>query len=191
MLDCNQSGRVVHSRRKILVSVQRLGSTDDTRDIRTYFPHGPEMHTIAIAFGTLVRRLLTDGKWQRVGRSTVPTQCPRIEIDQDNGAVVDTLNADQKKLAMEIVRRSIFLEMDVGLSRRQAVTTLRWHFRRIFLPNFGAAVAKNDAVKRKTDWFKFFLTDPTVACNQVWQTSPRKVSRKKTERDNRGQDSLF
>jgi serine/threonine protein kinase len=176
-------------------SVQDRAVRDTSRrlveGIRTYFPCGPEMHTIAIAFGTLVRKFLTEGKWQRAGKLSVPTQCPRIEIDQDKGAVVDTLNADQRKLATEIVRRSIFLEMDVGLSRHQAVTTLRWHFRRIFLPNFGAAVAKNDAVKKKTDWFKFFLTEPEVACDQVWRAAPRKVNRRKTDRDDDGQDSLF
>jgi hypothetical protein len=158
--------------------------------IRTYFPKGPEMHAVAIAFGTLVRRILAEGKWQRVGRSQVPTQCPRIEIDQDKGAVVDTLSADQKAFAMEIFRRSIFLEMDVGLSRHQSVTTLRWHFRRVFLPNFGAAVAKNDAVKRKIDWFKFFLTAPGLACEQVWQASPRKNPRKKNGSNLEGQNSL-
>ena len=156
--------------------------------IRTYFPNGPEMHTVANAFGNLVRKLLAEGRWQRVGKSQVPTQCPRIEIDQDKGAIVDTLNPVQRKLAIEIVRRSIFLEMDVGLSRHQSVTTLRWHFRRVFLPNFGAALAKNDAVKRKTDWFKFFLTAPVQACEQVWQTAPRRTSRRKKDRDVESED---
>jgi hypothetical protein len=158
--------------------------------IRTYFPNGPEMHAIANAFGNLIRKFLTEGKWQRVGKDQVPTQCPRIEIDQEIGAVVDTLNADQRRLSTEIVRRSIFLEMDVGLSRHQSMTTLRWHFRRVFLPNFGAAVAKNDAVKRKADWFKFFLTDPAAACDQVWQASPRRTTKKKGRNGER-QDSLF
>jgi len=107
----------------------------------------------------------------------VPSQCPRIEIDQGVGAVTDTLGAEQRDLALELVRRAVFIEMEPGLSRHGNVTTLRWHLRRIYLPAFGAALAKNDAIKETPDWFKFFLLDPKAACDQVW------AKRKKFDED--------
>jgi len=140
--------------------------------IRSYFPHGPKMYEIADAFGQLVRNILSEGKHQKEGGSFVPSQCPRIEIDRDNSAF-DAINKDQKGVALELVRRSIFIEMTSGLSRHQNVTTIRWNFRRVFLPRFGAALHKNNAVKKKTDWFKYFLTDPKEACDNVWIAWPK------------------
>jgi hypothetical protein len=96
-----------------------------------------------------------------------------MEIDQIGGGVVDALNESQRGIARELVRRAIFIEMEPGLSRHGNVTTLRWHLRRIYLPAFGAALAKNDAVKRNPDWFKYFLTDPRGACAQEWDRWPK------------------
>jgi hypothetical protein len=83
---------------------------------------------------------------------------------------VDTLNTAQQEIARELVRRAIFIEMEPGLSRHANVTTLRWHLLRIFLPTFGAALAKNAAVKRSPDWFKYFLTDPDGARAMEWSS---------------------
>lgn len=140
--------------------------------IRSYFPHGPKMYDVADAFGNLARNILSEGRHQKEGGTLVPSQCPRIEIDRDSSAL-DTLNKEQKEVALELVRRSIFIEMTSGLSRHQNVTTIRWNFRRVFLPRFGAALHKNTAVKRRPDWFKFFLTDPRDACSNVWATWPK------------------
>jgi hypothetical protein len=96
--------------------------------------------------------------------TTVPSQCPRIELDQNDGAAVDTLTGEQQQLARELIRRAIFIEMEPGLSRHGNVTTLRWHLRRVFLPAFGGSLAKNTAVKYRVDWLKFLLTNPVAAC---------------------------
>ena len=113
-------------------------------------------------------------KTQKKGGTTTPSQCPRIELDQRDGSVVDDLASEQRALARELVRRSIFIEMEPGLSRHGHVTTVRWHFRRVFLPAFSAALAKNNAIKQPMDWFKFLLTDPQGACDMVWRRWPRK-----------------
>jgi hypothetical protein len=131
------------------------------------------MYAVVNAFGTLARNLLQHARWQKKGATRVPTQCPRIEIDQKTGAVVDTLSDGQRDLARELLRRALFIEMEPGLSRHGNVTTLRWHLRRIYLPAFGAALSKNDAVKEKPDWFKFLLTSPAEACKQVWDRWPK------------------
>ena len=145
------------------VSREQLGA------IRAQFPYGSKMYDIATAFGTLVRNVLRSGRWQKKGRSTTPPMCPRIEVDQKRGGIVDQLNPEQQDLAKSLIKRSVFIEMPEGISRHDSLTTLRWHFRRVYLPAFGAALAKNDAVKVEPDWFKFFLTNPSEACVQRWQ----------------------
>ena len=141
--------------------------------IKHLFPVGPEMYAIVAAFGTLVRNILQHGRWQKKGKSTVPSQCPRIELDQKQGAAIETLSNDQQSLCRELVRRAIFIEMEPGLSRHRNVTTLRWHLRRVYLPSFNAALAKNDAVKKSVDWLKYLLTNPQGACHMVWQGWPK------------------
>jgi hypothetical protein len=138
--------------------------------IKHHIPCGPEMYGIVGSFGALVRNILQHGRVQKKGTSTTPTQCPRIELDQRHGAAVETLTGEQQQLARELIRRAIFIEMEPGLSRHRNVTTLRWHLRRVYLPHFGAALAKNDAVKRPVDWLKYLLTDPPGACDLVWRS---------------------
>jgi len=142
--------------------------------IKRHFPCGPEMYAVVASFGTLVRNILQQGRWQKKGGSTTPTQCPRIELDQKQGAAVETLTGEQQQLARELIRRAIFIEMEPGLSRHGNVTTLRWHLRRVFLPAFNAALAKNDAIKRPVDWLKYLLTSPREACEMVWRSWPKK-----------------
>ena len=141
-----------------------------------HVPFGPDMYAAVDAFGQLTRRILQDGRWQKAGKRTIPSQCPRIELDQRDGDAVEILADDQKDLARELVRRAIFIEMEPGLSRRRHATTLRWHLRRVYLPGFGAALAKNNAVKQPAEWLKYFLTKPKYACDLVWDTWARPVS---------------
>jgi hypothetical protein len=142
--------------------------------IKHHVPVGPQMYSIVSSFGTLVRNILQYGRWQKKGISSTPSQCPRIELDQKDGAVVETLTEEQQQLARELIRRAIFIEMEPGLSRHGNVTTLRWHLRRVYLPAFSAALAKNDAVKQDLDWLKYLLTNPRGACEKVWNTWPKK-----------------
>ena len=148
----------------------REASRKKLEAIKPSFPFGPEMYAVVDAFGNLVRNVLQRGVRIRKGDQHVPSQCPRIEIDQGSGAVTDTLADDQRARALELVRRAIFIEMQPGLSRHGNVTSLRWHLRRIYLPAFGAALAKNDAIKGTPDWFKFFLLNPKGACDQDSRT---------------------
>lgn len=142
--------------------------------IKHHIPCGPQMYSVVASFGSLVRNILQHGRWQKKGAGSTPPQCPRIELDQKDGAAVETLTDEQQQLARELIRRAIFIEMEPGLSRHGNVTTLRWHLRRVYLPAFSAALAKNDAVKRAVDWLKYLLTNPRGACEMVWQSWPKK-----------------
>ena len=148
--------------------------------IRHYFPSGPEMHAVVAAFGNLVRNILQYGRRQRKGSTSTPSQSPRIELDQGGGSALETLNAAQQELAHELLRRAIFIDLQPGLSRHKNQTTLRWHLRRVYLPSFGAALAKNNAVKQKVDWLKYFLTSPQGACQLVWDRWPKPSSAPKS-----------
>jgi len=138
--------------------------------VRTYYPFGAELYDILNSFGQLVRKILEHGRRQRSG---APTQVPRIEIDQQGLFVIDALEDHAAAIAWELVRRTLFIEMEPGLSRHGNVTTLRWQLRRVFLPAFGAALAKNDAIKRDPLWFQLFVTSPKDATDSVWKSWPR------------------
>ena len=141
--------------------------------VRDYFPKGPEMFAVASSFGGLVRDILEKGRAHKKGNATVPSECPRIEIDQPQGSVYELLSSDQELLAKELVRRAIFIEMQPGLSRHGNVTTLRWQLRRVYLPALGASLAKNDAVKQSPTWFHHFLANPEMACKLVFDRWPK------------------
>lgn len=153
--------------------VQHRAITSVSRELleatKNHHPYGVEMYNIVSSFGDLVRWILEEGLWQKKGSDMVPSECPRIEIDQPHGSVVEPLAEAQKQLATELVRRAVFIQMEPGLSRHQNVTTLRWHLRRIYLPSFRVGLAKNNALKERPEWLRYFLTDPEGACRMVWE----------------------
>ena len=144
--------------------------------VEAYYPKGPDMHRAVASFGKLVRDILVKGREQKRGDfedSTILTECPRIEIDRSQGGLYSLLSDEQEALARELVRRAIFVEMEPGLSRHRNVTTLRWQLRRVYLPAFGASLAKNNAVKEKLDWFQLFLSNPEAACKMKFDKWPK------------------
>ncbi len=145
----------------------RTVSRDMLDTVKNYFPDGPAMYDVVSSFGRLARAILEQGTQQKKGNTTVPPECPRIEIDQPQGDFERLLSVAQKKLKEELVRRAIFIDMEPGLSRHGNATTLRWQLRRVYLPAFGASLAKNNAVKENPDWFQFFLSNPVEACQMV------------------------
>ena len=140
--------------------------------VKNYFPDGPAMYDVVSSFGRLARAILEQGTQQKKGKSTVPPECPRIEIDQPQGDFEGLLSGAQQKLKEELVRRAIFIDMEPGLSRHGNATTLRWQLRRVYLRAFGASLAKNNAVKGNPDWFQFFLSNPVAACQMILDKWP-------------------
>jgi serine/threonine protein kinase len=152
--------------------------------IRNHFPLGPQMYSIVIEFGCLVRRILREGALIRKGNLRVPPQCPRIEVDI-KAQPHEALPAEQQELARELVRRAVFIEMELGRSRHTFGPTLRWQLRRVFLPAFGAALSKNDAIKWDSSEFKFFLTAPRDMCEQEWMKQPKRTQQTATKSSGR------
>ena len=131
-----------------------------------------QMYLIALEFGELVRRILREGALIRKGNKRVPDQCPRIEVDIKSEPH-ETLLKEQHELARELIRRAVFIEMELGRSRHTFGPTLRWQLRRVFLPASGAALSKNNAIKWNSSEFKFFLTDARTVCEREWQRRPK------------------
>ncbi len=155
-----------HTQHEAISSVSR----ELLSSIQHHFPHGKEMYLIVNAFGRLVRLILDQGK---LAQGNAPTVCPRIEVDEEGSVVDDAMPEKVQQIARELVRRAVFIEMEPGRSRHQSSLTLRWQLRRVYLPAFGAALTKNNAVKIKPDEFKFLLIHPKQACEMFLKKWPK------------------
>lgn len=164
----DQGGVVPETTAKVTKAKQHTAIVSASREmleaIKAYGTFGSDMYQIAKAFGVMVRGIL-EGPGVKKGDNRVPEECPRIEIDQ-NGSATHQLTEQHADLEAELVKRSVFIEMEPGRSRHKNVTTLRWHFRRIYLPAFGASLGKTTAIKRDPEWLKMFLGAPQNACDQ-------------------------
>lgn len=134
--------------------------------IKNYSPFGEKMDKIVINFGTLSRKILRDGKLQKSGKKFIPCETTRIEVDQIQDRITEDWSEDQEKLMKELVRRSIFIEMEPGRGRQSLGPTIRWQLRRIYCPAFGTSLTKNAAIIWNMSDFKFFLTNPEEKCKQ-------------------------
>jgi hypothetical protein len=178
----------------IPASTQHSAIVDSSRQflntIGTYVPYGKEMLDIITCYGNLMNQVMIKGRRQSSGD---PSQIPRIEIDfHDNIQPLEILDLKSQEIAVELIRRAIFIELDPGRSRHGNVLSLRWHIRRIYLPTFGVALAKNDAVKEKPEWLNEFLMNPTDACRlqlQKW-TGLSKSTKKKRDLSSSQQPEL-
>lgn len=128
-------------------------------------PLGGQLYQIADLFSQFVGNVYRTGRTIRSHDMDVPTEVPRIEVDDAAGAKAK-LTPEESELANELLRRSVFIELSSGRSRHNNVSTLRWHLRRIYLPAFRAGLGKNDAVKIDTQTFRQFLKTPAVVLHE-------------------------
>jgi|LGOV01.1.fsa_nt_gb tRNA A-37 threonylcarbamoyl transferase component Bud32 len=139
--------------------------------IRNYTPFGLEMYLLVQSFGNLSRLILQ--KAPLLGQREDVPQTARIEVEPASpGQPTDDPGTAQQEFMDELVRRTIFIEMQPGRSRHQFVTTLRWQLRKIYCPIFGTSIHKTTSIRWRPDEFKFFLLDPKTSCetefNKVW-----------------------
>ena len=145
--------------------------------IKSYVPRGEEMYSIAYRFGNLSRRILREGYLQKKGEDRIPCETSRIEIDQVPGQLEEEWTTEQQELMLELIRRGIFIEMEVGRGRHGFTPTLRWQLRRVYCPTFGTGLAKNTAVKWNPAQFKYFLTNPKESCAEEFERGWQKQGR--------------
>jgi hypothetical protein len=174
-----------NSQHKAIVSVSR----ELLELVKSYVPNGAEMYDIASWFGNLSRRILREGYLQKKGGDRIPCETTRIEVDQPPGQPGERLVEKQKSLIEELIRRAIFVEMEIGRTRHKFATSLRWQLRRVYCPAFGTTLAKNTAIKWTFDQFKYFLVDPQNACeyefNKMWKErkEPEKEEKNESQQD--------
>lgn len=152
--------------------------------IRYHRPRGREMATIANEFGAYVSEVLRgDLVSKGPDRDPQPVQMPRIEVTEGHSV---RLSEEQRELVDELLRRAVFIELDPGNSMKERLASLRWQFRRIYLPAFGAALSKNQALVISGDTFNWFLTSPRAALDS------RRVNRelKRTQKHKRDEPDL-
>lgn len=148
--------------------------------IKTYYPFGEEMYNIVLSYGTLCRKLLYDGREMRYKMEDgtikdIPCETTRLEVDQIPGRGEDWTKP-QQELMKELVRRSIFIEMEPSRGRLSLGPTWRWQLRRIYCPAFGTGLRKYTAIKWTTSDLKFFLTNPQEKCEIEFETRWKKSS---------------
>ena len=152
-------------------SIQHKAITSISRkfieQIKDYHPYGKEMYNIVQNFGTLCRKILTEGYIMTDGRLNETT---RIEVDQITGESAEDWAYDQETLMKELIRRSIFIEMELGRGRWTLGPTLRWQLRKIYCPVFMCSLAKSTAIKWRTSDLKYFLTNPKEKCEHEFKT---------------------
>lgn len=174
-----------HIQHKAIQSVSR----DLFELIKNYIPKGPEMYNLVQFFGNLSRRILQEGQLMKHGPDLIPPQTTRIEVEPSApGQPNDELAADQQELMDELVRRTIFIEMESGRSRHQFTPTLRWQLRKIYCPTFATSINKTTAVKWRPDEFKRFLLDPKTSCEEEFK---KRWSRPPRNKKSSAQQSLF
>jgi hypothetical protein len=151
--------------------------------VKDYHPFGSEMASILNYFGTMCRKILTESREMTSGvkngtSTSIPCETTRIEVDQIAGNPDEEWSGPQQVLMKELVRRSVFIEMEPSRGRRTMGPTWRWQLRRIYCPAFGVGLRKYTAIKWSTSELKFFLTNPKEACEgelKKWTASSQAV----------------
>lgn len=164
--------------------------------IKTYHPYGSEMDKIIVSFGTLCRWILHDGKEMNYPQKDgtiklVPCETTRIEVDQIPNASNEDFTEDQSSFMKELVRRSIFIEMEPGRGRHSLGPTWRWQLRRIYCPVFAIGLKKNTAIKWNTSDLKYFLINPREKCRQEFERWKQIKDKKPDEQVEESQTTLF
>ncbi len=166
--------------RKTQQTAIRDVSRELVSQLRTYYPTGPRMHRFATEFGRYISHTLRTAPLQSTGPQTrrVPVESPRIEVD-GQAAALETVEADEdlRELYDDLLRRAVLIDMDAGNARHGYDTSLRLHFRRVFLPMFNAPLGKNRPIAIKPDEFEYLLRSPKQGFELLSSKAGRKRSR--------------
>lgn len=160
-VDINSHERVpTHVQHEAIESVSR----ELYNHIKSYQPYGTEMYTIVTHFGTLSRLILHKGKPHRQRAKRIDPETTRIEVDEDPTQAHIGFTGLQKGIMEELVKRSVFIELESGRARRGFTPSLRWQLRPVLCPTFLTTPSKNIAIKWTPEDFRFFLTAPEEKC---------------------------
>lgn len=132
--------------------------------IKTFSPFGEEMYEIASYFGSLCSRILLEGKEKS---PEVPFETTRLEVEQARFNT-ESWTDIQSQIMKELIRRSVFIEMELGAGVVLG-TTLRWQLRRIYCPAINSSLNRNTSIKWNSSDFKYFITNPKEKCEHEFK----------------------
>lgn len=112
--------------------------------VHSFHPVGPLMSKILDEYAGAARDILVDGSLDNSG---APRRLYRLEMTKpESKPTVDllkALNPAASELARELLRRSVFVELQDSRGKEGPSThTMRWDLRRIYLPAFGLSLAR-------------------------------------------------
>jgi hypothetical protein len=138
--------------------------------VDAFHPYGPLMAKILGEFGSVVREVLVKGK---LNGSSLPYRLYRIEMTKDDPGettrMVGKSFPDEAKLACELLRRAIFIELKDSRGKEGgAKQTMRWELRRIFNPAFALSIERDSYLGvRDLDELRLLLTSPEKFADRV------------------------
>lgn len=135
--------------------------------VQSHYPLGGQMRSFLSEFGLFMREMLLKTPMLKQGDSETPSQVPRIEVDNPGRDLPSGLGPEAGDLYRELVRRAVFIELEPGRTRHHDQETLRLHIRRVFLPHFGVALAKTEALKLTPSQFERMLVSPEPVLAEV------------------------
>lgn len=112
--------------------------------VHSFHPFGPLMANILDQYAGAVRDILVDGSLDNSG---APRRLYRLEMTKPESKptldLLRPLNQTASDLARELLRRSVFVELQDSRGKEGPSThTMRWDLRRIYLPAFGLSLAR-------------------------------------------------
>ncbi|PKM43768.1 MAG: hypothetical protein CVV05_12960 [Gammaproteobacteria bacterium HGW-Gammaproteobacteria-1] len=139
--------------------------------VQTYHPYGDSLAHILQSYGGFVRDVLRAGAYER--KTDNPRRLIQIEFSLRHEDDVFALlkeaglrlykREDADLIARELLRRSVFVERsDSSAKESPAFRTIRWQLRRVYLPNFGAALERHSYLDIKNiEEFVSLLYEPS------------------------------
>lgn len=141
--------------------------------IKSYQPYGEEMYKISTEFGKLSRKILRESEYRNAKDKSLIPETSRIYVEEDLSEPSLGLNPEQSEKMTELVKRTIFIELEPSRARDGYTKLIRWQLRPILCPVFGISLANSGAIQWKPEAFRFFISSPEDACNseytKVWK----------------------
>jgi hypothetical protein len=137
--------------------------------VARYEPFGAEMSAILSNFAELAAQLLTEGGKGKKKHSSLtneglssPQRKYRIEMTKHDSNVFEQLDDRTKKIALELLRRAIFIDMGESRAKEsRGATTLRWQLRPSLNPHFGLSFVRDSYLDLKDiSDFKTLIENP-------------------------------
>lgn len=146
--------------------------------ISDYIPHGNIMQKIVHDFGWMARELLFQHELVPKGEGRFdPYEMIRIELDEDPDR--PELPEYHKVVIHELLRRSIFIELEKGRSIRGTITR-KLQLRRAYCPAFKISLAHSEPFKLSRENIRRLINNPSDICETYLKTTLGKpVSLKK------------